>query len=172
MTAEDADTVMSPDRESFPLLLAGHGTRDPSGVAECLALADRVRSLLPHVRVEPAFVELTAPSIERALETILSDGHDGVVVVPLMIGAGGHVRHDIPQAMEAGRRDHENAKVVYSRHLGAPPGMVSAALQRIDSARDDWDAADVGLVVVGRGCSVADANADHTRLTRLLQESG
>ncbi len=157
---------------SLPLVLAGHGTRDPAGVAESLALADRVRSLLPGVRVVPAFVELTSPGIEEALRAVLADDPDGVVVVPLMIGSGGHVRADIPEAIAAGRRSQGRTEVAYARHLGAPALMVSAALQRIDTARDDWDAAEVVLVVVGRGCCVADANADHARLTRLLQESG
>lgn len=172
MTLDPTDPATPPESPPIPLVLAGHGTRDRAGIVECLALADRVRSLLPGVRVEAAFVELTPPTIESALASVLDDGADGVVVVPLMIGAGGHVRADIPEAIEAGRHGYGQARVVCSRHLGAPAPMVSAALQRIERARGDWDVSEVGLVVVGRGCSVTDANADHVRLTRLLQESG
>ena len=172
MTLDSVGHAASGESPSIPLVLAGHGTRDRAGVVECLALADRVRSLLPGVRVESAFVELTPPTIEQTVASVLSDGVDGVVVVPLMIGAGGHVRADIPGAVEAVRNDPRRAKVVISRHLGAPEQMVSAALQRIEHARGGWDPGEVGLVVVGRGCSVTDANADHARLTRLLQESG
>ncbi len=54
-------------RDLPPLVIAGHGTRDADGVAVCLALVDRVRALLPGVRVEAGFVELTPPTIDEAL---------------------------------------------------------------------------------------------------------
>jgi len=154
-----------------PLVIAGHGTRDTEGVAVCLALVDRVRSLLPGVRVEAGFVELTPPTIEAALSDVL-DGAASAVVVPLMIGSGGHVRDDIPEAIEAGRTAHEGATVIYTRHLGSPAQLVSAVRQRVDTARADWAPEDVTVVFVGRGCSVTDANADHVRLGRVLLETG
>lgn len=154
-----------------PLVIAGHGTRDESGVAVCRALVDRVRQLLPGVRVEPGFVELTPPTIDDALSDVLGDSGNAVVV-PLMIGSGGHVREDIPEAIRAGTRDHEGATVVYTRHLGAPAGLVSAARQRIDAAIGDWPRQDVTIVFVGRGCSMVDANADHIRLARVVAETG
>ena len=154
-----------------PLVIAGHGTRDVDGVSVCLALVDRVRGLLPGVRVEAGFVELTPPTIDKALSDVL-DGAASAVVVPLMIGSGGHVREDIPQAIAAGKSAHEGATVVYTRHLGSPAPLISAVRKRIATACDDWAAGDVTVVFVGRGCSVTDANADHIRLGRVLLETG
>lgn len=154
-----------------PLVIAGHGTRDPEGVSECMALVERVRALLSGVRVEAGFVELTPPTIDEALVDVLDlTGH--AVVVPLMIGTGGHVREDIPEAIQAGKLRHGDATVVYTRHLGAPAGLVAAARERIDTARGEWPCEDVSVVLVGRGCSVPDANADHVRLGRLIAETG
>lgn len=155
-----------------PLIIAGHGTREPAGVAACLALVERVRTLLPGVRVEAGFVELTPPTIDSALDRVLAEGAGAAVVVPLMIGRGGHVQADIPDAIAAGRRPHPEATVVYTRHLGSPPALVSAAVQRIDAARGDWPAAETAVVFIGRGCSVIDANADHVRLARVVAETG
>ena len=154
-----------------PLVIAGHGTRDQAGAALCAELVQRVRGLLPDVRVEAGFVELTPPGIDTALAEVLTTSSTAVVV-PLMIGTGGHVREDIPEAIEAGRRAHPDATVVYTRHLGSPRGLIEAVRQRIDSAVGDWDAAEVAVVVVGRGCSVTEANADHVRLGRILFELG
>ena len=154
------------------LVIAGHGTRVDAGVELCLAMVERVRGMLPGVRVEPGFVELTPPTIDRALAGVLADGATSAVVVPLMIGTGGHVREDIPEAIRAGRRAYQGATVVYTRHLASPPPMVSAVCQRIDAARGDWAADDVTVVLAGRGCSVPEANADHVRLTRVIQDAG
>ena len=155
-----------------PLVIAGHGTRDAEGVAVCLALVGRVRGLLPGVQVEAGFVELTPPTIDEALAAVLAEGVTSAVVVPLMIGSGGHVRDDIPEAIEIGVKAHPGATVVYTRHLGSPALLVAAARQRIDAACADWLPAEVTVVFVGRGCSVTDANADHIRLGQLLLDAG
>lgn len=155
-----------------PLVIAGHGTRDRAGQDAAQALVERVRGLLPGVRVEAGFVELTPPTIDEALSRVLTAGAASAVVVPLMIGTGGHVREDIPEAIAAGRREHHGASVVYTRHLGAPTVLVGAVQQRIDAARGEWNPAETAVVLIGRGCSVTDANADHVRLARVVHELG
>lgn len=154
-----------------PLVIAGHGTRDLIGVRTAHLLLDRVRALLPDVRVEAGFVELTPPTIADALGSVLADA-DSAVVVPLMIGTGGHVRDDIPASIAQARAAHPDATVVYTRHLGSPSPLLGAVQQRIAAAADGDDPADVTVVMVGRGTSVAEANADHVRLCRIIQEGG
>lgn len=154
-----------------PLVIAGHGTRVELGAEDAAQLAEKVRRLLPGVRVESGYVELTEPPIEDALDAVLAEA-DAAVVVPLMIGTGGHVREDIPDAIDRASARRPDATVVYTRHLGAPPPMLAALNQRIAAARADWSAEDTDVVLVGRGCSVADANADHVRLARMVFESG
>ncbi len=154
-----------------PLVLAGHGTRDLIGVRNAHVLLDRVRALLPDVRVEAGFVELTPPTITDALGSVLEESGNAVVV-PLMIGTGGHVREDIPGSIDAARAAHPDATVVYTRHLGSPAPMLAAVHQRIAEACDGDDPSGVTVVMVGRGTSLADANADHVRLCRIIQEGG
>lgn len=164
-------TAPDPDGQPLPpLVIAGHGTRDPEGVAVCMDTVAQVRELLPGVRVEAGFVELTPPTIDAALADVLSDPQGTAVVVPLMIGTGGHVREDIPEAIDKGRP--EGATVIYTRHLGAPRPLIGAVIQRIAAASGDWAPEDVTVVFVGRGCSVTDANADHIRLGRVLLDAG
>ena len=172
MTHDTTPQPEPPATDVPPLVIAGHGTRDAKGVSVCLALVERVRSLLPGVRVEAGFVELTPPTIDEALDAVLTGAVTSAVVVPLMIGSGGHVRDDIPEAIEIGVRAHPGATVVYTRHLGSPAPLVASVRQRIDTACADWTPAEVTVVVVGRGCSVADANADHIRLGRVLLDTG
>lgn len=155
-----------------PLVIAAHGTRLPEGQAAARVLTDVVRSLLPDVDVREAFVELDTPTIDAAVADLLAGGVEQVVVVPLMVGSGGHVREDIPEAIEAGRRGRPGARVRYTPHLGPDPRLRSAVRQRIAAVAGDWEASDTTVVFLGRGCSVTDANADHTRLGRVLFEEG
>lgn len=154
-----------------PLVIAGHGTRVNAGAEAAYELVDRVRGLLPGVRVEAGFVELTPPTIDQALDDVLATA-PAAVVVPLMIGTGGHVREDIPEAIDASKARHVDATVVRTRHLGSPKPLLSAVHARIAEARGDWPADETDVLMVGRGCSVTEANADHVKLSRVIFETG
>ena len=168
-----------------PLVIAAHGTRDESGVAECRALAERVANKLPDVPVELGFVELAEPKIPEAVQAAVAqapgvseeptDGEQPVsaVVVPLMFNTGGHVREDIPEAIDEGRGD---ARVAYSAPLLPDVRMRKALDRRLaetlaaGEGREQWRARDTAVVLVGRGALVADANASHYTLTRMFWE--
>lgn len=155
--------------EAVPLVLAGHGTRDLVGVRAVHDLLERVRALLPGVRVEAGFVELTPPTVEEVLAQVLAD-HDAAVVVPLMFGAGGHVRYDIPGMIARARAGASPATVVYTDPLGSPEPLRRAAISRVAEAVGEDDPAGTSVVVVGRGSTDSETNAEHARLCRLLQE--
>lgn len=154
-----------------PLIIAGHGTRVNRGAEAAHELVALVRGLLPEVRVEAGFVELTSPTIDEALNDVLKTA-PAAVVVPLMLGTGGHVREDIPEAIDKAKALHAGATVVRTRHLGSPRELIDAVHERITLARGDWPAAETDVLMVGRGCTVADANADHVRLSRMVFETG
>lgn len=154
------------------LVLAGHGSRDLVGVADAHALLALVRDRLPDVRVDAGFVELTPPTIVEAVDAALDDGAPSVVVVPIMVGAGGHVRDDIPSAIDQATASRADATVVRTRHLGSPGPLLAAIRERIAASAPDADPATLTVVMVGRGCSVPEANADHARLCRLIEETG
>lgn len=172
MTHQPTPVVSPPAPAAPSLVIAGHGTRHAEGAAVAADLVARVRALLPGVRVEAGFVELTPPTISEALSGVLSEENGPVVVVPLMLGAGGHVRDDIPEAVDRAAQVNPGLTIQITRHLGAPAGMIDAARQRIDAAAADWAGSETAVVFVGRGCSVTSANADHVRLSRMLWETG
>lgn len=165
-----------------PLLIAAHGTRDPEGVRACEALVARVRGMLPDTQVEVGYVELTEPPIDEALASILRAQQERgeevphATVVPLMLNTGGHVREDIPESVAEAERDVPGAQVTYGRPLGEDPRLLAAVEQRIAAAvatlPGDVDPRDVTVVLLGRGAAVADANADHARMARMLYERG
>ncbi len=155
------------------LVIAAHGTRLPEGQQVCRALVDRVRTMLPGTSVYDAYVELDLPTIPDAVARALRESDDQhVVVVPLMIGTGGHVRDDIPEGIEAGAAQAGAGSVSYAGHLGPDPLLREAGRERIAAAMGQWRPEETSVVFLGRGCSVPEANADHVRLGRLLREEG
>lgn len=166
-------------------VVAAHGTRDPEGVAVGRALIERVRGLLPGVPVSEGYVELVEPPIAQAVAAAFAGGAERAVVVPLMLGTGTHVRDDIPEAIAeglgaasgAGAGGDAASRVSYARPLGSDPRLLAAVQARAVAAAGDWAEAgdrplrDVGVVFLGRGAKVAEANADHARLARLFAEA-
>jgi sirohydrochlorin ferrochelatase len=117
-----------------PLLIAAaHGTRNVDGLAELRRLTNVVRTSLPDVEVELCFVDVAEPSVAQALAAAVGP----VVVVPLLLSTGQHVKVDIPAAV-AGR-----ANTVVTAPIG-PDERISRAVQlRLDQARAAY-AADRG----------------------------
>lgn len=156
------------------LVIAGHGTRVGSGQEACKALVNRVREMLAPegIDVRDGYVELTAPAIDVAVaEAIENDADKHVVVVPLMIGTGGHVREDIPEAYEEGAK-RAGGSVSYTPHLGPDPRLRAVVRERIAEALGEWEPAEVTVIFLGRGTSLTEPNANHVHLGRVLREEG
>lgn len=156
---------------AIPLVIAAHGTRLPEGVEACHALVELVRTKLGNTPVRVGFVELTPPTIDEALVEVLQGQADPrAVVVPLMLGDGGHFRTDIPEAIDEAVGQVPNADVAYATYLGHDQRLVDAVAHRAQETLGNWAGDDVAVVVLGRGTLVPEANGDHARLTRLVEE--
>jgi len=81
------------------LLLFAHGARDSRWALPFEDIADRVRVRAPDVAVELCFLELMTPDIIEGGRRLAAAGCERVDVVPLFLGAGGHVRKDIPELL-------------------------------------------------------------------------
>ena len=88
------------------VLLFAHGARDPRWAEPFAAIATRVRDHEPDRAVCLAFLELMPPTLAEAGAALVAEGCTEVDVVPLFLGAGGHVRKDLPALLEALRAAH------------------------------------------------------------------
>lgn len=79
------------------VLLFAHGARDPRWAEPFESVAARVRAADASLQVRLAFLELMAPTLLEAGRDLALAGCDRVEIVPLFLGAGGHVRKDLPE---------------------------------------------------------------------------
>lgn len=158
------------------ILLCGHGSRSPVAEREFAALVARLRQHLPGHRVAHGFLEHSAPNLHSALDELRQSGARRVLAIPAMLFLATHARNDIPAVLCTYMDKHPDLPISYGRELGLHPQMVAAFEQRILDALG-LDAPPAGglhdwlLVVVGRGTSVASANAEVARLCRLVGEN-
>ena len=109
------------------LLLAGHGTRDPAGVAAFGAFTARIAAALAPQGVDVAggFIELSAPPLRDAVAELTGRGHRHLVAVPLVLSAASHSKSDIPAALARERARHPGLGWSYGRPLGPHPHAAS-----------------------------------------------
>jgi sirohydrochlorin cobaltochelatase len=151
------------------LLIVGHGTTDDDGVEQFGELVSAVRkqAVLP---VEGGFLELASPPIQDAVKLLVADGHTTVDVVPLVLVAAGHSKGDIPAALERERLRHPGVSFRYGRPLGPHPLLLADLTDRLAAvvAPEAWP--DTAVVLVGRGATDPDANAEVAKVARLFLE--
>lgn len=152
------------------LLVIGHGTKDVAGVEQFGRLVERVRGAVPYADVEGGFLELSPPPIQDATARLVAAGHRAVDVVPLVLVAAGHSKGDIPAALRREELRHPGLSFRYARPLGPHPALLAEAEARLLDVvpRERW--AETAVVLVGRGATDPDANAEIAKTARLLQE--
>jgi sirohydrochlorin ferrochelatase len=152
------------------ILVLGHGSRDAAANAEFEALVDGYRSARPALDIAHGYVELADPLFAVALQE-LARRVDQVVVLPLFLFAAGHVKHDVPLALEQATSDFPAVRFMAARALGVHPTLIEIARERARSVLGDSAASHkTALIAVGRGSSDADANSDFYKVARLLAE--
>ena len=153
------------------LLLIGHGSRSAAGVDEYWQFADVLRSEANGLEIGCGFIELAEPDLDTAIDALVSRGVTSIGAVPLVLLGAGHMKNDGPAALERGRRRHQGVRFEYGRALGIHPLVLALAEDRVRAAVGADDPCELAVVLVGRGSSDPDANADLYKVGRLLQDS-
>jgi sirohydrochlorin cobaltochelatase len=169
-------TDTSAPTERTGVMLCGHGSRSQAAVDEFAALGRRLPGLLPpDWPLEYGYLEFANPVIRDGLDNLRDQGCTRILAVPGMLFAAMHAKNDIPTVLSTYAARH-GIDIRYGRELGVDPKMIAAAADRIGEAvaeanlREDVPLHETCLVVIGRGASDPDANANVSKVARMLWE--
>ncbi len=90
--------------------------------------------------------------------------------MPLVLSAAGHGKGDIPAALAREQVRHPGLRYRYGRPLGPHPVLLDVLEARIDAALAGGPRAGTHVVLVGRGSTDPDGNAEVAKVARLLWE--
>ena len=139
-----------PDPKETTLFIAGHGTeQDENSRRTVTRHVEMIRALDLYAAVHAVFIE-EAPRIGECYQIARTRN---IVVVPLFIGDGPHVREDIPvllgapkpaveQRLASGQPGWRNPteaqgkRVWYASSVGGDPGVAEVILERVREAED------------------------------------
>lgn len=116
------------------VLLFAHGARDPGWAAPFEAVAAQLCVLRPQTQVRLAFLEFMTPTLQQAGDALAAAGCTRIDVLPLFLGAGGHVRKDVPQLIAALQAAHPSLPITLHRAIGEHPAVVAAMAAAAASA--------------------------------------
>jgi sirohydrochlorin cobaltochelatase len=120
-------TLATPAATPTGILLFAHGARDPNWARPF----EQARALLAQRQgdtscVSLAFLEFMSPDLIAAGQGLAAQGCTRVTVVPLFLGAGGHVRKDLPALLAQLRELHPEVDWQLAPAVGETEILVNA----------------------------------------------
>jgi sirohydrochlorin ferrochelatase len=141
------------------LVAVAHGSRRPAAQESTRELLAAVRRLRPDLTVREAYIELASPSLPDVLADCIGD----VAIVPLLLGNGYHVAHDV-----AGIAAFHRPGTPCAGSLGPAWHLADALVDRLRAA-EGVDASHP-VVLAAAGSSDPRSAADAERMAAMLAE--
>lgn len=151
-----------------PALIAlAHGSSDPRSADTITALLEMVACMRPDLRVEPAFLDHVEPNFNAAVDRLVAEGHQEIVVVPLLLSEAFHAKVDVPNAISTAAARHEGIKIQATKVLGIENAFFHVPDKRLREALSKNRVRELdALVLAGAGSSDPIANAAISRAAR------
>jgi len=111
---------------SQAIILFAHGARDPEWAAPFGIIQNQVQAARPDVHVELAFQDFMTPTLEAAAAQAAAHGARRVVVVPLFMAQGGHLKQDLPRMVGKIREQHPQLELQVMPAIGDAPEILQA----------------------------------------------
>jgi sirohydrochlorin cobaltochelatase len=116
------------------IILFAHGARDPEWAQPFRAIQRLVNAKRPGSAVELAFLEIMEPPLADTVAALVETGHRRIVVAPLFMAQGGHLRHDLPKILDALRADHPGVSIEVLPAIGDVAPLLEAISDWLVSA--------------------------------------
>ncbi|MDQ6934600.1 MAG: sirohydrochlorin chelatase [Actinomycetota bacterium] len=152
-----------------PALIAlAHGSRDPRSKATIEALVAEVQNLRPDLRIETAFLEMSRPAFDTAVNRLVRSRFEEIVVVPLLLSEAHHAKVDVPSAIAEATARHSGVRIRASKVLGLHQEFLGVLDRRLREALSAKRVRELdALVLAAAGTSDPLANQGVARLARV-----
>ena len=119
------------------IILFAHGARDPEWVAPFVVIQRQLQAARPDTLVLTAYQEFMPPTLAAAVAQAAAQGAKRVVVAPLFIGQGSHVKRDLPLLVDEERQRHPQLELQVLPAIGDAPEVLQAISDWISSMGAD-----------------------------------
>jgi sirohydrochlorin cobaltochelatase len=160
------------------VVLMGHGSRDPAGADEFLALTHAVAAApnLRGMQVVPGWLEFAGervPSIQQAFDRLVECGAQRIAAVPLILFAAGHGAADMPAQVRLAQTRYPSLDIRLASLVGIDDCLLACLAERARAGLASLPGIateQTAVLLVTSGSKNREANADVFKAARLLSD--
>ena len=108
------------------LILFAHGARDPEWANPMRRVQAAVRQRVTDIPAELAFLEFLPPTLPECAAQLIEQGAQKVVILPMFIARGGHLKNEAPEMVAMLRSTYPNVEFSMSGAIGENEIVVQA----------------------------------------------
>ncbi|MFZ5595630.1 MAG: sirohydrochlorin chelatase [Bacillota bacterium] len=113
------------------VILLGHGSRMKEAESTLQGLVDKVNKSGKYNLVLGAALQFNSPDLPASLEKAVSCGMERIIVVPLFLCMGTHMKKDIPEIIEEQKKKYNGVDIKLAGNIGADDKLVEIIFDRI-----------------------------------------
>ena len=108
------------------LVLFAHGARDAQWSEPFRAIRQAVSARRPDLTVELAFLEAMEPKLSDCVAQLVGKGHARVIIAPLFLAQGGHLKKDLPRLLKDLEEKYPAADIALLPPIGEVTELLNA----------------------------------------------
>lgn len=116
-------------------IILGHGSRKAAANQVVLAVAEMLRPQVQLDLLQVAFLSFASPTLPEAVDSLVYQGAEKIIVAPLFLVGGRHMREHIPAMIAAQQqRVQGQAAILFAGEIGPDPRLAAILADRIRGA--------------------------------------
>ncbi|SCX80547.1 sirohydrochlorin chelatase [Alkaliphilus peptidifermentans] len=114
------------------LLILVHGSKSKEADEITKELIRKLKHKLSDEFQEVAYgaLQISSPSVEEGIDNLVENEMEEIIVVPMFIFQGVHVKSDIPDVMENIKNKYPQINIKLGKHIGADDRLVEILYSR------------------------------------------
>jgi sirohydrochlorin ferrochelatase len=89
--------------------------------------------------IKHAYLQHATPSVEDTIRQCINEGAMKIIIFPLFISSGKHVKNDIPEIISKFKKETPHIDIVYTEPLGLDEKIAEIIAERIKEAIKSGD---------------------------------
>ena len=123
---------MRKEKVKTSVIVLAHGSKVATGNEGLFKIVEMLKVANSWDSVEAGFLQRVKPGLDDVVEKVVNEGAKRVVIIPLLLFSGNHVRKDIPLEIERHITRYPDVEFLYAENIGPDERIAQIATDRIN----------------------------------------
>ena len=116
------------------LFILGHGSQADEANEIFSDIVEMVMNITDFEEVGMGSLQIFKPSFQEGIEELINNGAEQIVIVPMFIYKGNHVKYDIPEELSKLKESYPHVEFIMAKHIGADARLAAIIEERAKEA--------------------------------------